>query len=357
MKWSRRKILAVAGGVIVVAVVVVGAVALTGGFSPGGENVAPIPGMEPSDEARPVSDKVWPASLARQIPLDASLQADQPADLALLNGNAYLLDMGGGRLLELSADGKLSKVLDKQVDPQLALSLPMAIANSNGQLYVADSGSGKVIVVNADGKVSRVFTLAKGASTDGETPRPIGIAIWNDGSFAVSDANNNRVTKYGPDGSVIWTLGVGYPESGPNGFNTPSGLALDKDGNLYVVDILNARVKKYSSDGKFLFDFGQLGDAAGQFARPKRVALDDSGNIYVSDGLQAAVEVFDQGGNYLGLVGRKDPTDKNSTSLFTTPDGLKIVDGKLYVVDRFAGVFVFDLPASQAATTSTTVAK
>jgi DNA-binding beta-propeller fold protein YncE len=127
----------------------------------------------------------------------------------------------------------------------------------------------------------------------------------------------------------------------------PGGVALDKDGNVYVVDILNSQVKKYSSDGKFLFSFGQAGDAAGQFSRAKAVAVDDAGNIYVSDGLQDAIEVFDQTGVYVGFVGRKDPTDTNSGSLFQAPYGVKIVNGKLYVVDRYAGLFVFDLPAAK----------
>jgi len=59
--------------------------------------------------------------------------------------------------------------------------------------------------------------------------------------------------------------------------------------------------------------------------------------------------VFDPTGAYLGLVGREDPADQNSESLFQVPNGLKIVEGKLYVVDRYAGIFVFDLPVSQPA--------
>jgi sugar lactone lactonase YvrE len=354
MKWSRRrKIAVVTAVVVVVAAIVLGSLALSGTFSGPEEQVAPIPGMEPDEGERPVSNIVWPAPLALQIPIDASL-ADQPADLAVIDGSMYLVDTGHGRLVELSADGKQSKVLDKQIDPQLTMSLPMAITNHEGQLYVADSENGKVLIVSPDGKVSRVVTLAKGAETDTKTPRPIGIVVWNDGSFAVSDANNNRLIKYGPDGTMLWTVGTGSSDSSDTGFNTPSGLALDKDGNVYVVDILNSKVKKYSSDGQFIAKFGQLGDAAGEFSRAKTVAVDDLGNVYVSDGLQRAVQVFDQSGNYLGLVGRKDPNDPKSTSLFNTPHGLKIVDGKLYVVDRYAGVFVFDLPTSQPDTGATT---
>ena len=304
-----------------------------------------IPGQTPEGESRPVSAKVWQATLALHVDIDPSQQADQPADVALLGGKMFVVDTGHGRLLEVGADGKSFHVLDDQVDPKLVLSAPMAAVSSQGQLYVADSSAGRVLVVAPSGTVSRVISLAKGNSADALPPRPIGIVAWSDGSFAVSDANNHRLIKYGADGNLLWTVGSGTPATGDNGFNVPGGLALDMDGNVYVVDILNAQVKKYSVDGTFLSAFGESGDTAGRFSRAKAVAVDDAGNIYVSDGLGAAVQVFDQAGSYLGLVGRKDPADQNSDSLFQAPHGLKIVDSKLYVVDRYAGLFVFDLPA------------
>jgi len=90
-----------------------------------------------------------------------------------------------------------------------------------------------------------------------------------------------------------------------------------------------------------LRQLGELGDSGGTFSRPKDVALDADGNIYVSDGLLAAVEVFSPEGRYLGFIGREEPSDAKSVSLFQAPAGLKIVDDRLYVVDRFAGLFIF----------------
>ncbi|MCL5735172.1 MAG: NHL repeat-containing protein [Actinobacteria bacterium] len=305
-----------------------------------------VPGQGSENESQPVSDKVWQATLALHVEIGPSLPADQPADMAVIDGTMFVVDTGHGQLVEVTADGKSSLVLDGQVDPKLVLSAPMAIASNQGQLYVADSGTGRVLILAPSGKVSQVITLARGNSADALPPRPIGIAVWSDGSFAVSDANNHRLIKYDTAGNLLWTVGSGVPATGENGFNVPGGLALDRDGNVYVVDILNAQVKKYSADGKFVSAFGQSGDTAGRFSRAKAVAVDDAGNIYVSDSLAVAVQVFDQAGTYLGLVGRKDPGDQNSAPLFEAPHGLKIMDGKLYVVDRYAGLFVFDLPAT-----------
>ncbi len=214
--------------------------------------VPPIPGMAPEDDGeRPVTSKVWGAILEQHIPVDPE-QADQPADVALVDGKMFLVDTARGRLLELSTDGKEPRVLDKQVDPKLVLSIPMAVATHQGQLYVADSGQGQVLVVAPSGTVSRVITLAKGSSADALPPRPLGIVVWDDGSFAVSDANNHRLLKYDADGNLLWTVGTGAPARGEDGFNVPGGLALDGAGNVYVVDILNSQVKKYSPDGAFV---------------------------------------------------------------------------------------------------------
>jgi DNA-binding beta-propeller fold protein YncE len=356
MKGRRGWYLVAAGVAAVVLAIIV--VVVVSPWSDDNE-VPPIPGMAPEEEGeRPVTDKVWGAVLEQHIPVDVE-QADQPADIALVDGKMFLLDTGRGRLLELSTDGKEPRVLDKQVDPKLLMSIPMAVASHQGQLYVADSGQGQVLVVSPSGIVDRVIPLAKGSTADALPPRPLGIVVWDDGSFAVSDAANHRLLKYDADGKMLWTVGTGAPARGEAGFNVPSGLALDSAGNVYVVDILNSQVKKYSSDGAFVSAFGRAGDRAGEFSRPKAVAVDDQDNVYVSDGLQVAVQVFDQQGTYLGFIGRTDPADPNSGSLFSAPHGLKIVDGKLYVVDRYNGAFVFDLStaqsgASQPETTETT---
>jgi DNA-binding beta-propeller fold protein YncE len=349
MRSRRNKYLILAGVVIVLAAVgITLAIVLPGGE----EEVPPIPGLAPEEEGdRPVTDKVWGATLSQHIEISPE-QADQPADVALVDGNMFLLDTGRGRLLDLGADGTNPRVLDKQVDPKLVMSIPMAVASHQGQLYIADSDQGRVLVVAPSGTVSKEISLAKGNSADALPPRPLGIVVWDDGSFAVSDANNQRLLKYDADGNLLWTVGSGLRDQGENGFNVPTGLALDKEGNVYVVDSLNSQVKKYSQDGTFLTAWGGAGDRAGQFSRAKAIAVDDAGYVYVSDGLQVAVQVFDPEGVYQGFIGRKDPADPNSASLFQAPHGLKIVDGKLYVVDRYSGVFVFDLPGASQPTPS-----
>jgi DNA-binding beta-propeller fold protein YncE len=273
----------------------------------------------------------------------AALALNQPADALPIGSRLYALDSGNGRLVELDHSGKAVRALDASLDKQLALHLPMAVAAHNGRLYIADSGSHRVVVVQpTEGKVEKVIPLRK---LDGDTaePRPIGIVVAASGDVFVSDANNQRVIRIAQDGTASSFVGTGKRDAGDYGLNTPGGLSLDREGNLYVVDILNSRVVKYSPDGEFLLVIGHPGDTSGTLSRPKGVAVDDKGQVYVSDSLQAAVQVFDAQGEYVGLIGREEAGNKDSASVFRAPAELDIVDGKLYVTDRLAGLFVFEL--------------
>ncbi len=345
MLSKRGKRLGVFGVVVIILVAIILVLVLRG------EKEPTVPGVGNPDETRQVTDKVWPAALAQSIP-ETSVLANQAADVAVLGDRLYLVDSVGGRLISVNMDGSDAKVLDKTVDPELALRTPMAIANFKDQLlYVADSDAARVLIVTPEGKVNRVIALAKASPADALPPRPLGIAVFNDASFVVSDANNHRVIRYTQDGSIVWSVGTGVPASGPTSFNNPCGVALDRQSNVYVADMFNEQVKKFSEDGAPLLAFGEAGDNAGEFARMKCVAVDEAGYIYVSDSLQVAVQVFDPAGAFVGFVGRKDITDPKSDSLFYAPHGVKITGRRLFVVDRFAGVFIFALGTVPTPTT------
>jgi sugar lactone lactonase YvrE len=235
-------------------------------------------------------------------------------------------------------------VLDSRLDGRSVLEGAMAIASDGQFLYVANSGARQILVLTPAGEMTESIELEKVEESDTDRPRPLGITVSPQGELLVTDANNHRLLRYGRDGSLLQASGAGWREAGTKGFNTPAGVALDGHGNAYVVDMLNGRVVQLSSEGTFLRQLGELGDSGGTFSRPKDVALDADGNIYVSDGLLAAVEVFSPDGRYLGFIGREKPGDPKSGSLFHAPAGLEIVGDTLYVVDRFAGLFVFRIP-------------
>jgi len=266
----------------------------------------------------------------------------QPADAVELGGQLFVLDTGNNRILVQDRAGNVHRVIDGSSDERLALRGAMAMATDGRYLYVANSGASQVLVLEPTGAVVKTLDIPPDAAT-GRPARPIGLAVGPVGDLFVSDPAGNRVLHYGSDGALLQTLGGGARAGGSDGFNAPGGVALDGAGYIYVVDILNGRVAKLSPDGSFVQQFGRPGDTAGTFSRPKDVAVDDAGNVYVSDGLLAVIQVFSPAGEYLGFIGRTDPGDPRSQSLFTAPAGLSVDGDRLLVVDRFAGMFAFQL--------------
>jgi sugar lactone lactonase YvrE len=267
--------------------------------------------------------------------------ASMPSDLAVVEGRVFILDTNNGRILELGGDGRTIGIWDETTDERLALGGAMAMAAHEGKLYVANSSAGNVLVVDLTGHVERVITPE---AVDREKPlRPIGIGVGADGHIVLSDPDNHRVLSLDRDGQLVWSIGSGHRDSGQYGLNSPGSVYLDTWGYLYVVDMLNYAVKKYSPEGEYVMSLGEAGDTEGTFSRPKGIAVDDEGNIFVSDGLLVAVQVFGADGSYLGFIGREDPRSEQSANLFEAPQGMKVVDDNLYVVDRFSGLFAFQI--------------
>lgn len=325
---SRLSRAQAAFGWLVLIPVVVAAVAFV--------SLAAAPWQGSSGRAEP-----FPAALVLNVAPDAAGYR-QPADAVELDGTIFALDTGNNRILVQDRAGLVKRVIDGSVDGQPLLKAPMSIASDGRYLYVANSGASEVLVLDPGGRVVKTTDLAP---ADGETdrmPRPVGLAVASDGTLLVSDPDSNRLLQYDAEGQLLRTLG-GTRAGGNEGYNAPTGVTTDASGDIYVVDTLNGRVVKLSPDGAHLQQFGRPGDTAGTLSRPKDVAVDARGNVYVSDGFLAAVQVFGPSGDYLGFIGRSDPGDPRSTSLFTAPAGLSVAGDRLYVVDRFAGLFVFKL--------------
>jgi DNA-binding beta-propeller fold protein YncE len=307
-------------------------------------SVAASPWRGPSQRAA-----VFPASLIGHVSAPSHAGGDvlggyaQPADVVELGGWLFFLDTGNSRILVQDRAGSVQRVIDGSSDEIPALRGPMAMATDGRYLYVANSGASEIVILEPGGSLVKTLDLPRDAVT-GIPARPIGLAVGPAGDMFVSDPDSHRVFHYGPDGVLLQTLGSGARSGGSDGFNAPGGVALDALGNLYVADILNGRVVKLSAEGAILQQFGRLGDTAGTFSRPKDVAVDAAGNLYVSDSLLAAVQVFGPSGEYLGFIGREDPGDPESKSLFTAPSGLSVAGDRLYVVDRFEGLFAYQLP-------------
>ncbi len=287
-----------------------------------------------------VSHLVYPATLATELPQPGGDTWLFPGGVVEAGGATFVLDTGHNRILKLEG-GSVAATIGGELGGPLLVD-PMAMATDGERLYVANSMAAQVVVVGLDGQVEKTLDLVKGPG-DAETPRPIGVAVLAGGGIAVSDAGNHRVLFLGNDGTVVSAIGTGTRSSGQDGFNVPGAMTTDRAGNVYVVDTLNGRVVELSPDGAYVSDFGKLGDTAGTLARPKGVAVDGNGNVFVSDGLMASISVFGPDGTYRGMIGRREPTDATSGSIFQAPGGLWLTGSTLQVMDRMAGLITLQL--------------
>jgi DNA-binding beta-propeller fold protein YncE len=298
---------------------------------------------EPPMPVRGVSRHIYPATLVQQIATPAGGESWLlPAAAAPTDEGLFIVDTGNNRILQLDASAHVAATFGPNAAVPVALNQPMDMVAANGKLYVANSLGGNIVVLEPSGKVARTIPLPQVSPAD-RMPRPLGIAVNAAGQIVVSDGDNNRVLFLDAEGGLITAAGTGTRSNGRDGFNVPSRLALDSAGNVYVVDTLNGRVVKLSPDGVFLQQFGEPGDTAGTLSRPKGVAVDSLDRVYVSDGLQAAVQVFGPDGSPLGFIGREQPGNDASDSIFRAPGAMTIIGDRLYVVDRFAGVITLRL--------------
>ena len=293
--------------------------------------------------SRGLSRLVFPATVVGRVPAPVDGPFRLPAAAVTIGNTTFVIDTGDARLLKLDKDGKVTATFDTSTDPQLVFKQPMAIVSDGNKLYIANSLASEILVLDAaSGQLSRSIRLGPVKAGE-QPPRPIGVALLTNGGLAVSDAANHRVLVLDNGDRVVRTIGTGSRASGKDGFNVPAGLATDLAGNLYVVDTLNSRVAEFAPDGSFIAQFGSPGVTAGTLARPKGVAVDGAGRVFVSDAFSVSVQVFNPDGSYLGLIGRSDPNDPTSASLFRSPASLSLSDGRLLVTDRIAGLFTLQL--------------
>ena len=69
-------------------------------------------------------------------------------------------------------------------------------------------------------------------------------------------------------------------------------MAVDTEGHVYVADSDNHRVQKFTAEGKFLTEWGEFGEAPGQFNVSLGIAVDAAGNVYVSDSHNHRIQKF-----------------------------------------------------------------
>jgi sugar lactone lactonase YvrE len=290
--------------------------------------------------AATLPEKALGATLVRHVELGANL-ADLPAAVGKIKNRLYILDTNRGRILAVGSEGVPAPIFESEGTGEMSLRGALAMTVHNDWLYVASAQTGVIVVVDSSGKVEGLITPQV---PDGQQPmQPAGIAVTPGGDVWLSDVGNHRVLLVNEQGEFLGTIGEGAPSSGEQGFDAPGGLALGAEGNLYVADTANGLVKKYSPMGVFLAAFGE-----GRLVRPQAVTVDAAGVVFVSDDQQMAVLAFAPDGRYLGSIGSEPLAQAGTGASLQAPYGLMVEGSELYVMDRLAGLFVFELGGGSA---------
>ena len=98
-------------------------------------------------------------------------------------------------------------------------------------------------------------------------------------------------------------LNFGQPGDANGEFNRAEGLGVDAQDHLFVADSCNHRVQVFGRDGKWLATFGRAGRGAGELSYPYDVRIDASGLRFVCEFGNSRIQVFDQNNKPLEIIG------------------------------------------------------
>ena len=124
-----------------------------------------------------------------------------------------------------------------------------------------------------------------------------------------------------------------YGDNGeaPGEFIWPAGIALDRQENTYVTDEWLNRVSVFSNDGTLLRTWGTSGDGVGEFDGPSGMVIDSEDNLYIVDSRNHRVQKYTLEGQILSTWGSYGSGEGQLDS----PWGITIdQDGLVYVVDH-----------------------
>lgn len=196
-------------------------------------------------------------------------------------------DAKGDYLRAFRPDGPLGKGAE-----------PLGLAfGPEGDLYMTDVGGGRKdhqVLVFGGGEKPGETPLRK-IGSPGEFWFPNGLAVDSNGDVYVADSNDGRLAIFNPDGELVTSIRRGV---GDGDLGLPRGVAIDGDGRLFVVDTTNHTVKVYRLPDKvtdvpsYIGSFGVEGIDDGTFQYPNGIAIDGNGRIYVTDRENNRVQIW-----------------------------------------------------------------
>ena len=195
--------------------------------------------------------------------------------------------------------------------------------------YIAN---GRVYTLAGTGKVGKADGSGKTASFS----RPTGCTVDRDGNLYVADAGNGNIRRISVDGKVTTVV---------SGLIAPTGICWH-NGALYVAETGRSRIVRVT--GASIQEFAGISEATedadeylggyvdgpattAKFDHPQGIAVGADGTVYVSDTGNSTVRAISGGRAYTLARSTGDSLMPSS------PRGMVVSGGTLYVADQFAG--------------------
>lgn len=148
----------------------------------------------------------------------------------------YLLDILGGRVLVLAADGKFQRQLDLPKDSGFITDLTV---DQNGIIYVVD---GVKSMVYSNAKDPAAFSPISGSMKD-ELKFPSNVVSDNKGALFISDQNSGGIVVVGQDGTFRnRLLSLGWKDGT---VRYPAQICIANNGAFFVADRANSRIQMF----------------------------------------------------------------------------------------------------------------
>jgi sugar lactone lactonase YvrE len=282
------------------------------------------------------------------------------------NGNMYVVELGGGRVHRIDADGTLSRIAGDGSKSYTGDGGPAIDATFNGmhngaitsddQLLIADSWNHCVRKIDlATGTIDTIIgTGQAGFSGDGGQARDASFNFVmcislnrNKDTLHIIDLKNRRVRSVDLKSGLVSTVAgngdKGVPKNGSKATQCPlvdpRAVASDVDGNLYVLERGGHALRVVRTDGTIqtVAGSGEKGYRDGPaleatFGSPKHVCSDDKGRVYIADDLNGAIRRYDPETSHVETILGRGTGDAKIRLLH--PHGVCFHDdGKLYVID------------------------
>lgn len=247
---------------------------------------------------------------------------EQPTDLAVIDGELYVLDGLNHRVAVFDLVGNYRRQFGSPRELPRAIGL---CADGEGGLYVPDAASARLLAYSAGGELRSSFEVAP--VREGEKPDITDCVVSARGEIFMTDNNNHRVQVYSRDGERLRHWGR-FGEAGSE-FRFPATLDIDGDGVVFVVDVINNQVKGFRTTGRPAQWLGGWGITPGRLFRPKGVLVVGD-RVFVSDSYTGVIQVFHTAGGLVGILA--DGQGENIR--FRTPTNMAFANNRLYVVEQ-----------------------